>query len=172
VGRDVERRLRERLARVEALHAGATTPGERAAAQKALERVVAQLGEVMASDEVRRFVRAHVASLGVAEPRHVRRSRGMPSTPELLRTLARWERGDWTRAELHRWASHIVDAVVLPHDPAHEGACRAEVLLQLSSRDLGHLHTSDLPRIRSFLSDRDWAAWFALLAEAARRRAA
>jgi len=47
-----------------------------------------------------------------------------------MSALARWERGDWTRSELHRWASHIVDAVVLPHDPTHEGACRAEVLLR------------------------------------------
>ena len=120
MGRDVERRLRERLARVEALHAGATTPGERAAAQKALERVVEKLGEVMAKDEVRRFVWAHVASLGVPEPQHVRRERGMPTAAEVARALARWQRGDWGPREVHRWACRIVDAVVLPHHPDHE----------------------------------------------------
>ena len=169
MGRDVERRLQERLARVEALHAGATTPGERAAAQKALERVVEKLGEVMAKDEVRRFVWAHVASLGVPEPQHVRRERGMPTAAEVARALARWQRGDWGPREVHRWACRIVDAVVLPHHPDHEGACRAEVLLQLSSRRLGSLRPTDVPRIERFLEDRDWAAWFELLAEAAGR---
>lgn len=167
--KDAERRLRERLARVEALHAGATTPGEKAAARKALDRVIEQLSQAMANDEVRRFVHAHVASLGVAEPQHVRKVRGLPTRAELDEILQRWRSLEWTGSQVQAWASHVVDSVVLPSDPTHPAAARGEVLLQLSSWDLGHLQPTDVPRVQAFLGDGDWASWFDLIAEAAQR---
>ncbi len=45
-----ERTLIERLLRIEALHAGATTPGERAAAESAMARIRARLKEVAAKE--------------------------------------------------------------------------------------------------------------------------
>ena len=45
-----ERALIEKLLRIEALHAGATTPGERAAAASALERIRERLKKVAVQD--------------------------------------------------------------------------------------------------------------------------
>jgi hypothetical protein len=45
-----ERALIEKLMRIEALHAGATTPGERAAAESALERIRARLAQTVKAD--------------------------------------------------------------------------------------------------------------------------
>jgi hypothetical protein len=45
-----ERALIEKLMRIEALHAGATTPGERAAAESALERIRARLQQTVKAD--------------------------------------------------------------------------------------------------------------------------
>ena len=45
-----ERALIEKLLRIEALHAGATTPGERAAAANAMERIRARLKTLAAAD--------------------------------------------------------------------------------------------------------------------------
>lgn len=45
-----ERALIEKLLRIEALHAGATTPGERTAAENAIARIRARLKEVEALD--------------------------------------------------------------------------------------------------------------------------
>lgn len=170
MGKDPEHRLLERLARVEALHSGATTPGERAAAAKARERVAARLIEARASDATRQFCRAYVWSLGVEEERRDRPPRPLPSPAELAAQLSAWEADELSDHELLAWASEVVDQVLLPRDPDHEGACRAEVLLQLASRDLGRLTSTDVPLIRRFLRTRDWESWFALLATAARRR--
>lgn len=163
-----EVRLRERLARVEALERGATTPGERTAAAAARERLSARLAQVVALDPVRRFVRAHVAALGVPgrvpePPAHI------PSEREVARVLVRWESGDLTRQDVEAWAERIVDTVVLPTESDHEQACLAEVLLQLAMLHRVAIDVSDVPAIRRFLRRRDWAGWFDTVEAAARR---
>ena len=45
-----ENQLKEKLRRIEALHAGAATPGEREAAQAARLRILARLAELRESD--------------------------------------------------------------------------------------------------------------------------
>jgi hypothetical protein len=45
-----EAALIEKLRRIEALHAGATTPGERDAAANARQRILARLAELAAAD--------------------------------------------------------------------------------------------------------------------------
>lgn len=45
-----ERALIEKLLRIEALHAGATTPGERAAAANAMDRIRERLKKVAVQD--------------------------------------------------------------------------------------------------------------------------
>jgi hypothetical protein len=163
-----EHSLRLRLARVRALERGATTPGEREAAARARERLEARLVKVRMDDPVARFVAAHVAALGVRpakSPPPVR----LPSERDLLRILTLWERREVSWRKVKAWASRIVDRVVLPTDPDHEGACVSEVLLQLAMMHRVALRPADVPRIRRFLHDRDWSAWFSLLAEAAER---
>lgn len=161
-----EHRLRERLARIEALHEGATTPGEREAARKAGERLMERIVRLRADDPVVRFCREHLAALGVA-PRRPPPPTRLPSEERVLTILARWEAGDWSAARVHRWACRLVDRVTMPDDPGR--APIAEVLLQLAALHHVRLRPKDVPRIRRFLRDRDWTAWFDLVAGAASR---
>lgn len=164
-----ETSLRQRLARVEALERGATTPGEREAAARARERLVARIVQIRANDPVARFVAAHVASLGV-RPARPEPPAQLPTEVQLIAALRRWHAGDWGRRELRAWAERIVDRVVLPTDPEDEGAAVAEVLLQLAMLHRVALQPRDIGAIQAFLEDRDWRAWFALVADAAERR--
>jgi hypothetical protein len=170
MGRTDEHRIRRRLERVEALHRGATTRGEREAAARARDRLLQHLHQVRADDPIARFCAEHVAELGVAPappppPEH------LPNDAELLRVLARWEMGEWDGHEVQEWAEELVDRVYLPDDPEAEGTVVAEVLLQLAAWPRV-LRPVDVPRIRRFLRDRDWSAWFALVEErVAERRA-
>lgn len=165
-----EHRIRARLARVEALHRGATTPGEREAAARARERLLTHLVEVRANDPIARFCAEDVAEYEMAPPPPAP-PEPVPDVRTILSILAWWEAGDWSSDEVWAWAEQMVDQVTLTDDPNAEGAPVAEVLLQLSS--LGHIAMlpTDVPRIRRFLRDRDWDAWFALVADAASRRA-
>jgi hypothetical protein len=163
-----ERRLRERLERVEALHRAATTPGEQEAARRAGHRLLQRLEKLRADDPTVQFVRSHLADLGVAPPPPKPPAK-LPTERAVLGALARWESGDWPGERLHRWAARVVDRVTLPDDPSHEGACRAEVLLQLAALHHVDLRPSDVPAIRRFLRVRDWTAWFDLVATAAAR---
>ena len=165
-----ERRLRARLARVEALHRGATTAGEREAASRARQRLLTRIEELRANDPIARFCAEHLSELAEAP---------LPPSPpepvldisELLHALARWEMGDWSGEQLHAWACDVVDQVTFPDDPESSGACVGEVLLQLAALHHIELRPNDVPRIRRFVRHRGWDDWFALLTEAAGRRA-
>ncbi|MEZ4234779.1 MAG: hypothetical protein R3F59_01160 [Myxococcota bacterium] len=163
-----ERTLRARLQRVEALHDGATTPGEREAAHRARHRLLERLAEVRANDPVARFCAEHVAALAVA-PEPPPPPERLPDARTLLGLLARWEAGELDGWRLCAWAERVVDRVDLPDDPLEPGATVAEVLLQLSALRHVDLQPGDVPRIRRFLRDGDWNAWFALVADAAAR---
>jgi len=161
--------LIQRLVRVEALERGATTPGEREAASRARERLTARLIQVRERDPVARFVADHVAALGVAPQRRPAPRERLPTPAALAAALARWRAGEWSRLDIHVWAEHIVDRVVLPTDPRAEGACISEVLLQLSMMHRVALTPADIPEILSFVRGEDWSAWFALIAAATKR---
>lgn len=163
-----ERRLRERLDRVEALYNGATTPGEREAARCAGERLLGRIERLRADDPVVRFCREHLQALGVA-PRPPPPPARLPSERTLLGVLARWEAGDWSRERVHHWAARVVDRVTLPREATDAGAPRAEILLQLAALHLVDLRPCDVPGIRRFLRGGDWGAWFDLVGAAATR---
>jgi hypothetical protein len=161
VGTIDERRLRARLARVEALYRRAGTPGEKAAAAEARERLERHLDRLRAEDPVATFVRDHLAELGVpgAPPPPPGR---VPDADELLAWLDAWERGGRSAREVASWAAEVVDRVELPADPASVGAIVGEVLLQLSSQAVPHPGLIDAAR--RFLRTGDWSDWFALVA--------
>lgn len=129
---------------------------------------MARLASLRNDDPVVMFCRAHLTALGVAPPAPLP-PEILPSDRAVLGALARWETGDWSLDRVHRWAQRVVDRVTLPTDPGHEGACRAEVLLQLACLHRVPLAPSDVPAIRRFLRIRDWTAWFDLVAGAATR---
>ncbi len=166
-----EKTLRQRLARVRALERGATTPGERTAAARARERLMARIVEIRSKDPVARFVAAHVASLGVRPARPAPPER-LPTERELVAVLVAWRDGDWDRDEVAAWAGRLVDRVVLPERSDAPDAAIAEVLLQLAMLHRVALGPDDAGAIRRFLKDRDWGAWFSLVANASMRRAA
>jgi hypothetical protein len=163
-----ERRIRLRLERVEALHRGATTHGEREAAARARDRLLQHLDRVRADDPIARFCAEHVAELGVA-PAPPPPPDPAPDQDTVLLVLARWEMGEWSRHQVQAWAEETVDRVVLPDDPSADGTVLAEVLLQLAALLHVRLRRSDVPRIRRFVRDHDWEAWFSLIEDAARR---
>ncbi|MFT4624890.1 MAG: hypothetical protein ACI8PZ_003556 [Myxococcota bacterium] len=168
-----ERDLRARLAKVEALHAGATTDGEREAAARARQRLLTRLATLRRDDPVARFVADHVASLAVPPTRAAPPAR-MPSVREVLGVLAMWESGDLTAASVQAWAELVVDRVDLPDAADHPAAVRAEVALQLAALHRIRLTPTDVPRVRRFVrsdgSSDAWTRWFDLLSEVARRR--
>ena len=154
------------MQRVQALHDGATTPGERQAAARAMERLHERISKVRAADPVASFVREHVERLGIdraPEPPAVE----LPSHREVAAVLSRWEQGDWLDHEVCTWASALVGAVDLPSHPEAVGAVRAEVLLQMAMLSRVPLRASDVPKIRRFLRTREWGEWFELLARVA-----
>ena len=170
--RRTEARLRERLQKVEALHAGATTPGERAAAAEARTRLLERLQGLRRDDPIARFVAEHVAALAVP-PTRAAAPMPMPTLRQVLGVLAVWEAGDLTAEGVQAWAELVVDRVDLPDGCADPGAARAEVILQLAALHRIQLTPEEVPEIRRFLrSDGEpggWSEWFDLLARVARR---
>lgn len=165
-----ERKIQERLARVEAVHRGATTPGERHAAARARERLLQHLAKMRDDDEIARFCAEHVAELGVA-PAPPPPPAPVPDTHTVLGVLARWEAGDWTMEQVRAWAEEVVDRVEFADDLVLLPV--AEVAMQLAGLPRVGLRPRHVPGIRRFLRDHDLQAWFALLAEAmAERRTA
>jgi hypothetical protein len=162
-------RLKERLERIEALHRGATTAGERLAAARARDRLAAHIDRIRAADPVARFVRAHLRELAVGPPAP-QPPASLPTESQILAVLAAWEAGDCDWREVHAWATVQVDSVDLPQDAADDGVARAEVLLQLAMLHRVRLRPSDVPVIRQFLRERDWDSWFRLVARTPRSR--
>lgn len=158
-----ERKIEERLARVEALHRGATTPGEREAAARARDRLLNHLAAVRGDDEIARFCAEHVAELAVA-PAPPPPPEPIPDLYAVLAVLARWEAGDWSASDVREWAEEIVDRVEFPDDPVLVPI--AEVTMQLAGLPRVGLRPRHIPGIRRFLRDGDLGAWFVLLAEA------
>lgn len=165
-----ERTLRARLARVEALERGATTPGERSAASAARRRLVARIAKVRSQDPVVQFVTAHLDSLGVREGGRPPPPPDLPSVGEIRLVLQRWAEDDWHRRDVQAWAEDIVDRTVLPTDPSHPDATVGEVLMQLAMLHRVALQPADIASINHFLETGDWQAWFAFVAEASARR--
>ncbi len=165
-----ERTLRARLARVEALERGATTPGERSAASAARQRLVARIARVRSQDPVVQFVNAHIDSLGVHEGGRPPPPPELPSTDDIRLVLQRWAEDDWHRRDVQAWAEDIVDRVVLPTDAAHPDAPVGEVLMQLAMLHRVPMQPADADAIVEFLETHDWQGWFAFVAEASARR--
>lgn len=160
--------MRERLLRklryVEALFAGATTPGERAAASRAKRRLLGRLGRPPQPHEHRPpwDPRADAALASCA---------AMPCSLEFACVLSEWAHGALSALDVAAWAAWHVDKVLLPDYPPHDvRSIPVEVLLQLSAMRHQPLTVDDLPAIRRFLGAGPgealaaWRTWLAHLA--------
>ncbi|MEN0062529.1 MAG: hypothetical protein AAGA48_10300 [Myxococcota bacterium] len=158
------RTLRARLARVEALERGATTPGERSAASAARARLVARIARVRSQDPVVQFVNAHLDSLGIREGGRPPPPPDLPSPMEIRIVLQRWADDEWHRQDVQAWAEDIVDRVVLPTDADHPDAAVGEVLMQLAMLHRVRLQPHDVEPLVDFMTTHDWHAWFEFIA--------
>ncbi len=161
--------LQRRLRAVEALIEGATTEGERQAAEKARARLVARLD----ADEDARKV---VGPWGWQPPDEALVD--VPCGERIRGWLLSWAAGDITTVELQKLAAFYVDKVVLPlYDPSDARSTPIELLLQLSMKRQP-LTPDDVPDLLHFLdapegAEAAWAAWFVFLEDrfgAPRRR--
>jgi len=152
--------LKRKLRAVEALLEGATTDGERQAAERARERLVARLGSE--EDE-----RTACGPFGWHPPDAAWVQ--VPTAEVLRGWLEAWAAGDRTTRQVQKEAAWYVDKVVLPlHDPSDVRSIAVELLLQLSSMKRQPLHADDVPDLLAFLdapegAEAAWAGWFAFL---------
>ena len=161
--------LQRRLRAVEALIEGATTEGERQAAEKARARIVARLD---ADEDARKAC----GPWGWQPP-----DAALVDVPcgQMVRGwLLSWAAGDIRTKELQKLAGFYVDKVVLPlYDPSDVRSTPIELLLQLSMKRQP-LTPDDVPELLRFLDAPDgaeaaWAEWFVFLEDrfgAPRRR--
>ena len=121
-----ERRLVEKLRAIEALFAGATTPGERAAAQSAKERILERLAEAeraepaieyrfkLADDWSRRVFLALLRRYGIQPYRHPRQRRTtvMAKVPRRFVEETLWPEFEQLSATLRAHLQGITDRIV------------------------------------------------------------
>ncbi len=121
-----ERRLVEKLRAIEALFAGATTPGERAAAQGAKERILERLAAVertepaveyrfkLADDWSRRVFLALLRRYGIKPYRHKRQRRTtvMAKVPRRFVEETLWPEFEQLSSTLRAHLQEITDRVV------------------------------------------------------------
>lgn len=165
MGRDNRDTLIAKLRRVEALHAGATTDGEREAASRARARLVDRLGGDVPSGRL-----APPPTIDpLAPPPGASLDTGlrMPMHKTIIKKVTAWQQGEMTDVQLERWARRYVDRMLLPDlPPDHIDSIRVEMVLQLSSLTRQPLLTDDVPAMVAFLStkkrqvEEGWRAWF------------
>ncbi|MCK6505849.1 hypothetical protein L6R53_21090 [Myxococcota bacterium] len=170
-----EHDLHRKLLAVEALHDGATTEGERLAAEQARERLLQRLssrGLLRRAGVHHAFEQAAQLGAPDAEVLVEASEAELPTTEDLLLVLAAWRLGLRRRREVCAWASELCDRLLLPVVPVDDPrAARVEVLLQLAALRQQPLSTGDVPAIEAFLQapagPAAWAAWFDFLGRAA-----
>lgn len=163
------RTLRRKLQAIEALHEGATTEGERAAAAEARERLTRR----MAGTEGGRWSDLAEEGPDAASIEHpdplTDEADVLPPLGEFLALLIAWEEEECSRDDVHAWAAVLCDRLLLPCvDITDPRAARVEVLLNLAAMDHQPLRVGDIPALRAFLTaepgEAAWAAWFGFLA--------
>lgn len=125
-GDDLERRLAEKLSRIEALFAGATTDGERTAAAGARERILALLREVEARERPveyrftvadqwsRRLLVALLRRYDLRPYRYPRQRRTtvMARVPASFVSTTLWPEFNELARTLHEYLSDVTDRVI------------------------------------------------------------
>jgi hypothetical protein len=159
--------LLRRIRRVEALHAGATTEGERTAAARARARLVERLGGDVPSGRLEPVEEIRFDPLAPPPGAHLDTRLQMPTHRTLVSKIEAWAKGDLSSAELSAWAWRFVDGMLLPDLPASDvDSIRVEVILQLSSLEDQPLWIDDAEALVAFLrtpkraAEQGWAEWF------------
>ena len=159
--------LLRRIRRVEALHAGATTEGERTAAARARARLVERLGGDVPSGRLEPAEEIRFDPLAPPPGAHLDTRLQMPTARTLVSKVQAWAKGELAGSELQAWAWRFVDGMLLPDLPASDvDSIRVEVILQLSSLEDRPLWIDDAQALLAFLrtptrsAEKGWADWF------------
>ena len=159
--------LLRRIRRVEALHAGATTDGERTAAARARARLVERLGGDVPSGRIEPGEEIRFDPLAPPPGAHLDTRLQMPTHRTLISKVNAWAKGDLSGSELQAWARRFVDGMLLPDLPASDvDSIRVEAILQLSSLEDQPLWIDDAEALVEFLRTpkrsvkKGWTDWF------------
>lgn len=164
----VSRSLHRKLARIEALRAGATTEGERLAAEQARDRVLDRLdAEGHDSEGWAEQVLDGWRMAGPSPGASLDNGAEAPSLTEVRRRLEQWRTDQWSRERLQAWAAKVVDRVFLPDLPPDDPqGIAVEVVMQLSTLTQQPLYKKDLPALIAFVDAAEtdpraaWLGWF------------
>ncbi len=138
-----EHKLIEKLMRIEALHAGASTPGERVAAAKAMQRILEHLREIQKEDPpveyqfsmpdpwARKLFLALLRRYGLKPYRYYRQrhSTVMVRVPERFLDDTLWPQYEQLRSTLYEYLGEVTDRVISQaiHADSSEAAERAQL---------------------------------------------
>lgn len=138
-----ERKLIEKLMRIEALHAGAATQGERVAAARAMQRILERLREIQGEDEpveyrfsmpdpwARKLFLALLRRYGLKPYRYYRQrySTVMVRVPERFVDETLWPEFEALRGTLYEYLGEVTDRVISQaiHADSSEAAEREQL---------------------------------------------
>ena len=121
-----EHKLIEKLMRIEALHAGASSPGERVAAAKAMQRILEHLREIQEEEQpveyqfsmpdpwARKLFLALLRRYGLKPYRYYRQrhSTVMVRVPERFLDETLWPEYQQLRSTLYEYLGEVTDRVI------------------------------------------------------------
>lgn len=153
--------LLQKLQRIEALKAGATTTGERGAASAASERVIERLKKTPPEP-----IPQGISQVPMG-PDPILRGPEPPTRSMILARLHAWKRGDLRSLQVWKWAALVVDKTLLPDAPPdHPDSVAVEVVMELSSWRHAPWFEGDVDALIVFLespidaSREAWGRWF------------
>lgn len=153
-------KLRRKLSRIEALEKGASTDGERIAAQKAKQRIqlrLRQSREDISLVDDKPFVEDLIFS-----------SEMTPTRFDVIGKLKSWQNGDITQKDVISWARNVVDKVLFDEvPPEHPDSIPIEAIMICSAMDRRTWSEYDISALLEFVTSspedvsQAWKQWFA-----------
>ncbi len=138
-----EHKLIEKLMRIEALHAGASSPGERVAAAKAMQRILEHLREIQEEEQpveyqfsmpdpwARKLFLALLRRYGLKPYRYYRQQHStvMVRVPQRFLDETLWPEYQQLRSTLYEYLGEVTDRVISQaiHADSSEAAERAQL---------------------------------------------
>ena len=157
-------KIYRKLQRIQALESGATSIGERKAAEKAKKRLLLKLESGGILLDTSHLFECPPPSY-VADP--ILSDMPLPTREELMNKIQSWRSGNTSPVELQLWASEIIDKMVLPNPPPDDPeSIQVEVIFELSSIDQRTWEPCDIDELHRFLSTAAqdaraaWRRWF------------
>ena len=154
-------KLRQKLARLEALEEGASTAGERIAAQHAKKRIQQRL---LQSSETEFWKEDNTSSVEDV----LFNSETPPTRLEVIEKLKHWQNDNMTQKDVMSWARNLVDKVFFDEiPPEHPDSIPIEIIMVCSAMDRRRWSKHDIVALMEFATSAPedplhaWKQWFA-----------